>query len=186
MIDELRQDLRYGVRSLLRSPGFTAAALLTLALGIGANTAIFSVVRAVLLAGLPFPQAIGLFASTTRTRRAGSSEGQCPRRISSTGDAPASSPRAWAPSLCRRADGRRFDRRGQPRAAVGHAGHGRILPDARNRPLLGRTLAAEDHVAGRDRVVVISHGLWTRRFGADPSIVGRPVTLNQTPSRLSA
>ena len=182
MIDELRQDLRYALRALWRSPAFSLTALLTLALGIGANAAIFSAVRTVLLEPLPFtaPDRIvrayhanpanGIvrgvvsepdFLDWTRTRRTAETmgafwhvDGMSGVDLTGTG-----TPERLSSTLV--TDG--------------------FFQTLGTRPLFGRTLIGDDHVAGRNRVVVLSHGLWTRRFAADPSIVGRSVTLNQEP-----
>jgi predicted permease len=180
--EELKQDLRYSLRSLRVSPGFTATALLTLALGIGANTAIFSVVRGVLLEPLPFPDPERVVRIWSANRNAGSDQ------------APASEPdfldwrreTRMAESL-----GAYFFMDGLSGVDLTGTGNPERLSAAlvtdgffqtfRARPLLGRTLTTEEHVSGRDRVVVLSHGLWTRRFGANPSIVGNAVQLNGEP-----
>jgi predicted permease len=182
MTEELLQDLRYGLRSLRNSPGFTAAALLTLALGIGANTAIFSVVRAVLLEPLPFPDADRI----VRVYHANASNGIAQGTVSEPDflDWRMGSQTADAMGAHWYVDGLsgvNLTGAGNPErlsATLVTDGFFQVLG---SRPLIGRTLLPDDHVAGRNRVVVISHGLWTRRFGADPSIVGRSVAFNKEP-----
>jgi predicted permease len=182
MIDEMRQDLRYGVRSLLSSPGFTAAALLTLALGIGANTAIFSVVRAVLLEPLPFQDVDRI----VRVYHANPSNGIDRGTVSEPDflDWQRASQAAETMGAFWYVDGLSgvdLTGAGNPERLSSTLVTDGFFQTLGSRPLLGRTLLPDDHVPGRNRVVVISHGLWTRRFGADPSIVGRPVALNKEP-----
>jgi putative ABC transport system permease protein len=169
---ELAQDVRYALRQLVRAPGFTAVALLTLALGIGANTAIFSVVNGVVLKPLPFAEPHRVI------------------RIHSTrhGDKAAVS----APDfLDWRRDSRSFESmaayydgtsnltgRGDPvRLTVGRvtADFFRVL---RAPALVGRTFAPNEDEATAARAAVLSYGLWERSFGGDPSIVGRVITLD--------
>jgi predicted permease len=179
MIDDLLQDLRYGARALRSAPGFTVAALLTLALGIGANTAIFSVVRAVLLEDLPFrdPQRIiRVYHADPQNDILQGAVSEPDfldwRRAAQTAETMAG---FWyADGL----SGLDLTGGGNPERLAATLVTDGFFETLGRSPLLGRTLRAEDQVAGRNRVVVFSHGLWTRRFGADPSIVGRTVTLN--------
>ena len=170
---QLLQDLRRAARRLARTPGFTLLALVTLALGIGANTALFSVVHAVLLEPLPFADPERLYYVWSRH--------------TSTDRYPFS-----LPEFCDYRDGSRTL---VALAAFGNwtgnlAGDGATerLPGIRvsanffemlgAAPALGRTLRAQDDGPGAEKVVVLSHGLWQRRFGGDASVVGRPITLN--------
>lgn len=170
----LLQDLRYSLRRLARTPGFTLTAVLTLALGIGANTAIFSTVNALLLRPYPFPTLDRLML----LREADPSR----------------------PGDDRAAPADYFDLRAQSRAFSGIAafrfgdfnlgdesGSGavegyRVTPNLFQmigaRPLMGRTLASDDAEDGRDLVAVISHNTWQERFASDPSVVGKTVRLN--------
>ena len=175
----LLQDVRYAVRTLWKSPGFTLVAVLALALGIGANTAIFSVVKAVLLSPLPYPEPERLV--WVREVNPGSD----------ILDEPASMPNYndW------RTQGRSFD----GIAAFGYAG-GTITDGDREpervagmstsanffqvvgvAPALGRGFLPEEEAAGKNRVVVISHGLWQRRFGGSPDAVGKTITITGNP-----
>jgi putative ABC transport system permease protein len=176
----LIQDLRHAFRGLARRPGFTAVAVITLALGIGATTAIFSVVQAVLLRPLEYDAAdriVKIVGWDTAERRSGNL-----------------SP---ADFLDFQRDPSTFDRMGA-NGFVGLAtiGGGAGEPERvgavqvtegffetlRVRPQLGRLFLPDDDRPGAARVVVLSDGLWRRRFGADPAIVGRPVTFNALPA----
>lgn len=182
MLEELRQDLRYALRSLRSSPGFTATALLTLALGIGANTAIFSVVRGVLLGDLPFREPDRIVRVWHAQPGGGIEKGTVsePDFI----DWRAQSQRAQSMGAYFFADGLSgvdLTGAGNPErlsAALVTDGFFQTLGTS---PLRGRALAPEEHVPGRNRVAVISNGFWTRRFGADASLVGKSITLNGEP-----
>jgi predicted permease len=182
VLEELGQDLRYAIRALRSSPGFTATALLTLALGIGANTAIFSVVRGVLLEPLPFTQPERL----VRVWHAQPSNGIANGAVSEPDFLD------WQRATQRAASlGAYFYAEGLAGVDLTGVGTPERLGPALvtdgffqtlgTAPLLGRALQTADHVEGRNHVVVLSHGLWTRRFGADPGIVGRSISLNGDP-----
>jgi predicted permease len=180
MFDELRQDLRYGARSLRKTRAFTLTALLTLALGIGANAAIFSVVRTVLLDPLPFPDA----GRVIRVYHANLSSGLARGAVSEPDflDWTRSSRVADRMGGFLYADGLTgidLTGTGNPERLSATLVTDGFFETLSAPPLIGRTLGADDQVPGRNRVVVISHGLWTRRFAADPAIVGRSVTLNK-------
>jgi putative ABC transport system permease protein len=178
-LDALRQDLRYGIRTLRRTPGFTAAALLTLTLGIGANTAIFTIVNAVLLKPLPYADPDRLVAIGDR-RPDGS--------LSETGFATVADWRArsrsfeqlamlrlWMPTLVTSGEGERL-------AAVRVSWN--YFDTIGARPALGRSFTADDDRADHWRVLLLSDRLWRRRFGADPSVVGRTVVMNDREYRI--
>src|SRR5438034_10984898 len=169
MMRTLIQDARYGLRMLARSPGFTAVAVLTLALGVGANTAIFSVVSAVLRKPLAYGE---------------------PERIVTIlhhGWNPA----APADFLDWRAQSRSFERMAAAEAWGGTLTGGdrpEAIPGIRLgegmfqilgvEPLVGRTFQAEDFKPGNDRVLVLGYPVWQRRFGGDPNIAGQSITMN--------
>ena len=167
------QDLRYAVRTLFRSPGFAAASILILALGIGANTAIFSVVRAVLLRPLPFREPDRLaWVWATRVDRDRAFYSIPNFRDTRAGarafeDLAGFSP--WGPTLSGEPEPERL-------SAIRVTGNAFALLGAR--PETGRTLLNADAEPQASRVAVIAHGLWVRRLGADPAIVGRPLLLN--------
>src|SRR5688572_6715238 len=171
-MESLIKDIRYGIRSLARHPGFTTVAVLTLALGIGANTAIFSVVNAVLLRPLPFAD---------------------PERIVSLWD---TIPQlGWAPtSLPEFVDWKAQNQSFEQLAAFQggtiflDAGGGTeevrigvVTPQMfslfRVNPILGRTFTDEETLPGRFRVTVLSHSLWQNRFSSNPNIAGQTIQL---------
>ena len=175
-VDAFVADLRYAARRLRTEPGFTAVAVLTLAVGIGGATAIFSAVNHVLIRPLPYPDADRIVTVwDTREDGAqlditfGTARELAARARSLEGLAVM---RSWQPTLLGAAEPERLE--GQ---RVG-ADYFEVLGV---RPALGQEFAPSDDAAGAARVVVISDGLWRRRFGADPGIVGRNVTLDGLP-----
>ncbi|HYN84821.1 MAG TPA: ABC transporter permease [Pyrinomonadaceae bacterium] len=172
------QDIRYGFRMLLKSPGFTAAAVVALALGIGANTAIFSVVNSVLLRPFPYedPDRLVIVWETN------------PRGERNTALRNEASPANW---LDWKRETTVFESFGAfnwntynltgtdaPEHIVGNPTSHEIFAALKVKPLHGRVILPEDDKEGAPRVVVLSYGLWQRRFGGDPSVVGQQVTLN--------
>jgi predicted permease len=181
-LEELKQDLRYAVRSLRSAPGFTAVALLTLALGIGANTAIFSVVRGVLLEDLPFVQPDRIVRVWHAQPSGGIEQGAVSEPDfldwkQQTQSAQSMGAYFFADGML----GLDLTGVGNPeRVSIALATDG-FFETLGTRAMLGRTFAAEEHTEGRNRFVVLSHGFWTRRFGADPALVGGTLTLNGDP-----
>jgi putative ABC transport system permease protein len=171
-MDTLRQDVRYACRWLLRSPGFTAVAIVTLALGIGANSAIFSVVNAVLLRPLPYAgpeRLVGLhhLAEGQHMSMSGPNFFDL-RRISHTlSDAAAFSHSRVV--LTGQGDPVRLD------SSEVSAGIFNVLGVS---PVLGRTFNADENEPGRNKVAVLSYALWQQRFGGDPKVVGRAIILD--------
>jgi predicted permease len=159
LFDELRQDLLYALRSFRRNPGFTAVAVITLALGIGANTAMFSLVRGVLLRALPYPDAERLVTANVSLP-----DFEDLRRSATAFDGAA----VWGSNLYLLGGEGPAE---QIRGAVVSEDFFALLGGA----LLGRALGPTDL---RDKVVVLGHGLWTRRFGADPRVLGRSVRIS--------
>ncbi len=169
----LLQDLRYALRALLRSPGFSAAAVLILALGIGANTAIFSVVRAVLLRPLPFrePERLAWVWATRvdRDKAFYSIPNFRDTRASARSFEELAAFSMWGPTLSGDLEPERL-------SAVRVTGNALRLLGAGT--AVGRNLEDGDAEPEASRVAVISHGLWMRRFGGDPGILGRALVLN--------
>ena len=172
-LETLRQDLRFGARQLRRNPGFTIVAVLTLALGIGANTAIFSVVNAVLLRPLPYRDADRLVWITNFIPK---------RNQTLVFDSDYASWQNQSQVFEGMAAYSRMQRtltgRGDPeRLQVGRvtAGFFSVLGVE---PMLGRKFLPEEDRPGGSQVVVLSYGLWERRFGAERSVVGGSVTLD--------
>jgi putative ABC transport system permease protein len=173
---DLLQDIRYGIRTLAKNVGFTVVAVLTLALGIGANTAIFSVIENVLLRPLPYPQPERLVeiwnTYPPQVPRAGLSPGdyadwrQQAKSFSEMG--------AYADV----SHGFNLTGEGEPqRVLVGYASSS-LFPMLGARVVAGRSFVPEEDRAGSARVVLLSHQLWQGRFGGDPRIVGHTVKLN--------
>ena len=174
-MDSLIRDVRYGVRSLLKRPGATAIALITLALGIGVNTAIFSAVDSVLLRPLPLKDAERVCSIWERTLRMGINQNEVapanffdlrhqnqtfesigahgPQDMNLTGD-------------------------GEPERLNGELVTANVFSILGVAPALGRTFLPDEDQPGREQVVVLSDALWQRRFNRDPSIVNRNITLN--------
>jgi putative ABC transport system permease protein len=177
----LWQDIKYGVRMLWKNPAFTLIAVVALALGIGANTAIFSVVNAVLLRPLPFPDPDRLVVVNSVNLRGGEHFG-------------AASPadfQDWA------AQNQSFERIAAMRSGSVNVS-GEDLPEQFEgssvtdeffnllgvQPVLGRAFLPEEFRVRGQRVVMLSHGLWQRRFGGNPAVIGQTLTLNGRPTTI--
>ena len=182
-METLWQDLRYAVRMLVKKPGYTAVAVFTLALGIGANSAIFSVVNAVLLRPLPFknPDSVVQFWETnplknwTQANVAPANLFDWQKQNTSFEDIAAymgSDTKDEGTTGFHLTDG------GEPIRIEGLYVTGNLFSVLGVEAAHGRTLMPEETVQGRSFVVVLSHGLWQRQFGADPGIVGQTITLN--------
>jgi putative ABC transport system permease protein len=176
LLVDLGRDVRYAARLLLRTPGFAAVALLTLALGIGANTAIFSVLNAVLLRPLPYadPDRLVLIGERGPTGAAGN-VGYATFvdwRERSHGFDEISVIRLWAPTLIANGEAERIS------GMRVSANFFRTLGVA---PAIGRDFTAAEDTPDGWHVVLLSDGVWRRRFGADPAIVGRVITMSGLP-----
>jgi putative ABC transport system permease protein len=165
----LWQDLRYSGRMLLKNPGFTLIAVVTLALGIGANTAIFSVVNGVLLRPLAYHEPERIMTLLQEGRGPVSPANFLDFRANSQSFAQMAAAEAWGGTLASNE---------RPEVVAGlRMGEG-LFEMLGVPPLLGRTLQAEDYGPGKDHVLVLSHKLWQRAFGGDPKIVGRQLVLS--------
>src|SRR5688572_7097103 len=179
MIKEVLQDIRYALRIFVRHPSFTFVVVLTLALGIAANTAIFSVVNGVLLRDLPFAESdriVTLFENNTVDGI--ERDDVSPANFLDWRDRQQSFEQlafANPHSLDFVADGEPVTLR----ASLVSKGFFDILGAT---PFHGRIFAPEEYEAGKDKVVVLSYGLWQRRFGSDPNIVGTKLTLDKEPT----
>jgi putative ABC transport system permease protein len=171
--ETLVQDLRYGWRTLLKSPGFAAAALFTLALGIGANTAIFSVVYAILLRPLPFRDASRLILLNETTPRVGNVGVSYPNFQDWRGQSRTFSEMAAV-------SGVHFNMTGgsQPENIGGLAVSPNFLSMVGVRPVMGRGFTAGEEKAGAAPVVLLSYALWQSHFGADRGAIGRTIRLD--------
>lgn len=174
------RDLRYSVRMLIKSPGFTAVAVLSIAIGIGANTTVFSVINAVLLKSVPYkePNSLVLVWGDTQTETDRRKHNQVSATDVADFRAQASvfedvaTYGGWFPIMSGEAEAERI-----PAIQVGD-GFFKIM---KGTPLLGRVFTSEEEVDGKDFVIILGYGLWQRRFGGDRNIVGKSVTLNGQP-----
>jgi putative ABC transport system permease protein len=174
-MDDTFQDIRYAIRLCLRTPGFTAIAVLALALGIGANTAIFTIVNAVLLEPLPFRDPSQLVVMwETNARRPGRPNTLAPANFIRWRER-ATAFQQMAPFYDYRVN---LTGSGEAEELIGMD----VTPDFFRAlgvsPLVGRAFADDEGAPGRDALVVLSHGLWQRRFAGDPDVVGRTLQIN--------
>ena len=174
-MQQLIQDLRYAVRGLIKRPGFTFIAIMTLALGIGANSAIFSVVNSVLLRSLPLPDSQSLYAVHTGAASFNRFDGplsypeyqdvaEQTRSFQSIG--------AWVDSDANLSDGVK------PERVMVRIVLPSLLPTLGVEPLRGRNFLREETVKGRDHVALITYGLWQQRFGGRDDAIGKLVYLD--------
>jgi len=174
-MDGILQDLRYARRSLLRRPGFTAVTVLTLGLGIGATTAIYSAVRTVLLRDLPYPNADRVVALFQTDAHSGArTEGVSAANVRDL-DAEAERIEAAAVAEPWSLDLLLEGRAETLRTWAVSKGFFEILG---TQALHGRTFTPDEYVAGNEKVAVLGHRSWVGRFGGDPGVVGRTLTLN--------
>src|ERR1700757_905479 len=183
-LEGLFRDVRYGVRMLLKHKGFSAVAIIALGLGIGANTAIFSLVNGVLLRPLPFPDAQRIVYFEGKNPAAGITDSNISyldfTDWSQQTDLFASTAAYWTGNADLSGDG--AEPEAVPRAGV-TTGFFSVLGV---QPVLGRPFVPDDDKPatfneGRGTVAIISHGLWKRRFGSDPAIVGKQVVMKSRP-----
>src|ERR1044072_7890415 len=178
MIHTFTQDIRYGVRILLKNPAFTLLAIITLALGIGANTAIFSVVNAVLFRSLPYVNADELL-SVFMSSRGDEPESRIPfapagflnlrANSKSFSDVAALSNKGWPVNLTNA---------GEPERLQGFQVSSNLFSLLGINPESGRTFSPDEDRPDSNHVVVLSNDFWQRRFGSDANVVGRTLTLN--------
>ncbi|HXD33037.1 MAG TPA: ABC transporter permease [Pyrinomonadaceae bacterium] len=174
-MDSLLKDIRYGIRGLLKRPGISVIAIITLALGIGANSAIFSAVHALLLKPLPFPELDRVVAIWDKMPSHGVQHNEV----------------TMANYLDWRAQGQSFDQLAlyrwwstnlagvePPERIQGFLVTANFFDALGMKPILGRNFTAEENEPGKDAVAIVTHSLWQRRFGGDPNIVGKALKLN--------
>ncbi|HEV2149547.1 MAG TPA: ABC transporter permease [Longimicrobiaceae bacterium] len=174
-METLLQDLRYAARMLLRTPGFAAVAVLTLALGIGINTTIFSVVNAILIRPLPHVDTERLVALREESLRDGQGGSVSPANLADW-QAQSASFQDIAAYHDRQVVMRAG--RGDPERIEAEAVTVNLFPLLGARPALGRLFLPEEAEPGRNRVVLLSDHMWRNRFEADPQILGKTVQLN--------
>ena len=174
LIEDLRQDLRYGLRMLRKSPGFTAVAVLSLALGIGANTAVFSVVNAVVLRALPYPDPERLVSIGIQY-----DDGSYPKTLSVADlRAIGKDAKSFAAVGAMSRGDVTLTGRGDPEQIAATRITGGVLPALGIRPLLGVMIRPEDDVPGGQRTVVLSYGFWRDRFAGSSAALGQALTLD--------
>jgi predicted permease len=174
-VSELTQDVTFALRQLAHNPGFTIVAIVTLALGIGATAAIFSVVQSVILRPLPVPQPDRIVAiyEDSRGNRSNVSAGNYVDGIEPVGGFMATTAIQYSSfNLAEATDAERV---------IGARTTAGFFPVFGVAPLHGRVYTAAEDQPGRELVAVLSHRLWSRRFGSDPAVVGREVRLNGRP-----
>lgn len=179
-MDSLLKDLRYGLRSLLKRPGFVAIAVLTLALGIGANTAIFSLINTILLRPMPFDRPEQIVSVAVRGKNDAILAFSHPNYIDFRERV-----QALSGLLLYRIVPLSLSRNGNNQRIWGYEVSGNYFDVLGVRPLKGRTfLAEEDRTRLSHPVVVVSHTGWQRRFGGDPDLVGKEVLINNRPFKV--
>jgi hypothetical protein len=175
-VETFVDDLRFGARALRRNPGFATVAILTLALGIGANAAIFSVVNAVLLRPLPWAEpdrAVMIWSKWTSFDKTWVADGEVMdyRRRSQT----LTEVGAWGEGQTN------ITGDGEPERVASGQVTANLFSVLGVRPQMGRSFTAAEDLPNGPDLVVLGHGLWARRYAADPTILGRAIVLNGRP-----
>jgi predicted permease len=174
-VETFLQDLRYGLRMLAKSPGFTAIAILTLALGIGANTALFSVVNGVLLNPLAYPQSgqlVAIYGKTTGYE-------QAPINYPNFQDWQRETQAFSSMAIYRNQD-YNFIGTGEAERLTGYMVSADFFSTLGVAPVLGRTFRPDDDHPGAAPVAILGGGFWKRKFGSSLEIIGKPIRLNGT------
>ena len=180
-MNTLAQDLKHGLRVLLKNPGFTATAIIVLALGIGANTAIFSIVNAVLLRPLPFGDPARL-VQVWHVPPPKSFPGMTQFSVSAANYVDwHEQNHVFEKMAIYSGSSLNLTGREQPEALQGAAVSSDFFSTLRAQPLIGRTFTADEDQPGKNHVVILSYGLWKSRFAADPNIAGRQVNFDGQP-----
>ena len=174
MIEQLMRDIRFGIRQLLRSPGFAITAILTLALGVGANTAIFTLIDSIVLRPLPYPQPDRLMSLETDGFfskgwiRALAQNAHSFASISAYGDNAESNVAA----------------NDAPERVFGSRVTTNIFETLNIRPALGEFFSTDNAIEGQDQVVILSHSYWQQRFAANPSVLGQTLRIDGVSRRI--
>jgi len=174
MMHKLLQDLRYAVRTLLKKPGFSLIAVITLALGIGSSTAIFTVVDAALLRGLPYKSPEQLYHLWERRPQQEFSQ----REFSYPDYQDYQQNQVFEGIAAYTGGGGILSGRGEPERVLSPSATANFFSVLGVEPLLGRTFQPGEDKPGAPRVTVLTYGMWQRRFGGDSGIVGQPLTIN--------
>ena len=180
-MDTLFQDIRFGFRMLLKAPGFTAAAVVVLALGIGANTALFSVVNAVLLRPLPYPQPERL-VQVWHTPPQSSFPGATRFTVSPANYLDwASQNHSFEQMAIYGFMSFNLTGKGEPESILASRVSSNFFSVLRTQPMAGRIFTSDEDSSGHAKVVVISHSFWQSHLGGDPSAIGQTISLNNEP-----
>ena len=180
-MNKLLQDLKYGLRILLKHPGSTAVAVITLALGIGANTAIFSLVNSILLRPLPFREPDRVVRLIQASPKLGlSTWGVSQADFAAYRD----QNRSFETVALFNSTGVNLTGEGEPERLPITKVTADFFKVFGVNPQLGRTFVEGEDTAGRNSVCVISYAFWQRRFGGDPNVAGKIITLNNTPAQI--
>jgi len=171
------QDVRYGLRVLAKNPGYAAVAVLTLALGIGFNSAIFSLVDAVILRPLPYPDPDELVGLGQWRNQQG--EGYIQTGVSAPNIEDIARAGLFQHVAYYRWSGFNITEGSRPESVHGIKASAELLPMFGVAPQLGRHLAPEEMQAGQEQVAIIGHSLWKMRYGADPGVLGKTIELNE-------
>jgi predicted permease len=177
----LMQDLRFAVRQMAKKPGFTAVVVLTMALGIGANAAIFSVLDAVLLRPLPYSNPAGLIKVWTRFTGIGAPNDQNWVSAPEFRDLQQLN-RSFSDLAAIGSGSINLGLKGSPQRVVGASVSPGLFSMLGAQPLLGRTFLAEEAQPGRDHEVVLSYGLWRRVFGGNRNVIGSTIDIDGVPT----
>ena len=172
-METLLQDIRYGIRMVAKSPGFAAIAILTLALGIGANTALFSVVNGVLAQSAPYQQPDRLVAIYAKTKEFSQSSISYPNFLDWV-----RSQRSFSSMAAFREDNFNLTGMGEPERVPAEMVSANFFSVLGVNPVAGRLFRAEEDQVGAQPVALISGGFWKRKFGASPDVLGKTLTLN--------
>jgi predicted permease len=172
-METLLQDIRYGIRLIAKSPGFAAIAILTLALGIGVNTAVFSVVNGVLLNPLPYSQPDRLVAVYSKNKQFDHSSISYPNFLDWVRDQ-----RSFTALAAFRPDDYNLTGVGEPQRLSAEMVSASFFPILGINPVVGRQFRPEEDQVGAQPVALISGGFWKREFGSSPSAVGKTLNLN--------
>src|SRR5882762_2464772 len=167
-------DLKFAFRQLLKNPGFTTVAVLTLALGIGANTAVFSVINATLLRPFPYENPERLIILQERNAGGGLQDAS----YLNFADWRSQSTSFESMAAQREGESFNFNGLGEPERLQGQIVSSNFFQMLGIRPYRGRNFVAEDDRPGAEPATILSYGFWQRRFGADESVVGKAITLN--------
>jgi len=171
-MNTLLQDIRYGIRTLMKTPGFTAIAILTLALGIGANSALFSVVNGVLLNPLPYPEPNQLISVYARTSEFGTSSITFLNFLDWQKDN-----HSFTGIAAHRGENYFLTGTGEGERVRGYMVSAEFFDVLGVNPILGRNFTTEEDRVGGAPVALISAGLWARKFSSSPDIIGKSIKL---------